>query len=490
MEFSQLYYVFLFLPVFFLLYYLFGKLCGLRGKNVVLLIFSLLFYAWGEPLYVLLMVYSTALDYTCGRMIGRATERGSTRGRKAWLAVSLVGNLGLLAVFKYLDLFIRTLNLLPFLDLPLAGIALPIGISFYTFQTMSYSIDVYRGNVGVQKDVLAFATYVTMFPQLVAGPVVRYATVERELTCRTENLESFAGGLRRFFIGLAKKVLIANTMGSVADALYNPASSAAVAAKLSYLGALGGWVLVLAYSLQIYFDFSGYSDMAIGIGRMMGFRFLENFDYPYISKSITEFWRRWHISMSTFFRDYVYIPLGGNRCSRPRWIFNILVVWFLTGLWHGAEWNFVLWGLYFAVILLIERLFLGRILKKLPVLNHLYAILLIAYGWVIFRCGSVGEIWELTKALFGVYGLQGNGTQPAVTLLSLAGVGVIAAVVFVIALVASTPILPKIRELLSHKPRLARVAAVAGDVALFALFFLSVVELALGSYNPFIYFKF
>ena len=490
MEFSQLYYVFLFLPLFFLTYFAIGRFCGLRGKNIVLLIFSLIFYAWGEPVYVLLMVYSTLLDYFCGRGIGRATRRGSRGGRRLFLALSLVGNLTLLAVFKYLDLFISTLNVLPFVNLPLAGIALPIGISFYTFQTMSYTIDVYRGKVEVQRDFLGFATYVTMFPQLVAGPVVRYATVERELTDRHETLCDFAAGLRRFFIGLAKKVLIANTMGSVVDTLYNPAATAAVAAELSYLGVLGSWTLVLAYTMQIYFDFSGYSDMAIGIGRMMGFRFLENFNYPYIAKSITDFWRRWHISMSTFFRDYVYIPLGGNRCSRARWIFNILVVWFLTGLWHGAQWNFVLWGLYFAVILLLERLLLGKLLARLPVINHIYALFLIAYGWVIFRMGSVGEIWELTRALFGAYGLQGNGAVPAVTLLGQAGVGVIAVLVFCVAIVASTPILPWVTRLVSGKPRTAQVLAVLGDIALFGLFFLSVVELAIGSYNPFIYFKF
>ena len=491
MEFSQLYYVFWFLPCFFLFYYLVGKFGGLRGKNIVLLIFSLLFYAWGEPVYVLLMVYSTVLDYVCGRGIGKAAEAGNTRRKKFFLGVSLVGNLGLLAVFKYLDLFLRTLNLLPFLDLPLAGIALPIGISFYTFQTMSYSIDVYRGKVGVQKNILDFATYVTMFPQLVAGPVVRYATVEKELSCRKETVDDFAEGLRRFFIGLAKKVLIANVMGSIADSLYNPAVSSSVAARLSYLGVIGSWTLVLAYTMQIYFDFSGYSDMAIGIGRMMGFRFLENFDYPYISRSITEFWRRWHISMSTFFRDYVYIPLGGNRCSRARWIFNILVVWFLTGLWHGAEWNFVLWGLYFAVLLLCERLFLGKLLAKLPVFNRVYTLFFIVYGWVIFRAGSVGEIFELTRALFGGYGIQGNGTTPAVTLLAQAGVGTIAILVVLVAIVASTPILPRIKEKLKGKsPYVARIAAVVGDVALLGIFFLSIAELAIGSYNPFIYFKF
>ena len=491
MEFSQLYYVFLFLPLFFLVYFAVARLGGLRGKNLVLLAFSLLFYAWGEPVYVLLMVYSTVLDYCCGLAIDRAAQKGSAGKKRLFLGVSLTGNLLLLAVFKYLDLFISTLNILPFVNLPLAGIALPIGISFYTFQTMSYSIDVYRGRVKAQRNILDFATYVTMFPQLVAGPVVRYATVEVELSSRRETLDDFAAGLRRFLVGLAKKVLIANVMGSIADSLYNPAVSSAVAAKLSYLGVIGAWTLVLAYTMQIYFDFSGYSDMAIGIGRMMGFRFLENFNYPYISRSITEFWRRWHISMSSFFRDYVYIPLGGNRCGRGRWIFNILIVWFLTGLWHGAQWNFVLWGLYFAAILLLEKLVIGKALERLPILNRLYALLLIAYGWVIFRSNSMGEIWELTKALFGAYGLQGNGQSPAVTLLGQAGVGVIAVVVFLVAIVASTPIIPWLKERTQAAPTpVQKTVLIAADVALFALFFLSVVELAIGSYNPFIYFKF
>jgi alginate O-acetyltransferase complex protein AlgI len=490
MEFSQLYYVFLFLPAFFLCYYLFGKLCGLRGKNITLLIFSLIFYAWGEPMYVLLMGYSTVLDYTCGLGIGRAAEKGSKRKKKAWLAVSLIGNLGLLAVFKYLDLFFGTLNILPFVNLPLAHIALPIGISFYTFQTMSYSIDVYLGKVKPQRDIANFATYVTMFPQLVAGPVVRYSTVEAELSCRTETIDDFAMGLRRFIVGLSKKVLIANTMGAVADSLYNPAVPSAVTTEISHLGSLGAWVVIIAYTMQIYFDFSGYSDMAIGIGRMMGFRFLENFNYPYISKSITEFWRRWHISMSTFFRDYVYIPLGGNRCSRLRWFFNIMTVWFLTGLWHGAQWNFVLWGLYFAVILLCERLFLGKLLERLPVFNHLYAIFLIIYGWVIFRCNNIGEILEFTKTMFGAYGWRGDGMNPSVTLLSMADVGTIQIAVFVIAIIASTPILSSLKAFAARNPKRERILSVAADVALLVLFSLSIVELTLGSYNPFIYFKF
>ena len=487
MEFSQLYFTFWFLPLFFICYYLFGKIGGLRGKNVTLLIFSLFFYAWGEPVYVLFMVYSTVLDYVCGRMIEKSRENNNTFKKKLWLAVSLIGNLGLLAIFKYLDFIIETLNFIPKVNLPLAGIMLPIGISFYTFQTMSYSIDVYRGKVKAQHDVLTFATYVTMFPQLIAGPVVRYQTVEAELMNRTENIDNFANGLRRFLIGLAKKVLIANYMAKVADGLFNPlAPSSSVATEISQLGVVGSWVVMLAYTLHIYFDFSGYSDMAIGIGKMMGFKFLENFNYPYISKSITEFWRRWHISMSTFFRDYVYIPLGGSRCSVLKWIRNIAVVWFLTGLWHGAEWNFVLWGIYFAVILLAEKFFLGRILEKLPVINHLYSLVLIVYGWVIFRAGNIGQIGEFTKAMFGSYGLLGNGSSNVLTLLYQAEVGTIAIILFIVGVIASTPILKKIKE----KTQNSKFVGVLGDILLLLVFFLCIAELALGSYNPFIYFKF
>lgn len=487
MEFSQLYFLFLFLPLFFLCYYLVGKTTGNRGKNIVLLIFSLLFYAWGEPVYVLLMVYSTLLDYVCGQMIEKNAKAGRKNRKKAWLAVSLVGNLGLLGVFKYLDFLIETLNLLPSLNLPLANLMLPIGISFYTFQTMSYSIDVYRGEIAAQKNILTFGAYLTMFPQLIAGPVVRYKTVEEELLYRKESMREFADGLRRFVIGLSKKVLIANTMVFVADGLYHPLNpTASVATEVSHLGALGAWVVMLAYTLHIYFDFSGYSDMAIGLGKMMGFHFLENFNYPYISKSITEFWRRWHISMSSFFRDYVYFPLGGSRTSRWKWVRNILVVWFLTGLWHGAEWNFVLWGLYFAAILLLEKLLLGKYLAKLPVLNRVYTLLMIVFGWVIFRAGNLAQIGEFFKTMLGGYGFLGNGTKNAFTLLSQAGLGTVSLCVFLVGVVAATPILPYLKS----KWQNSKAAAILADVAILLLFTLCVAELAIGSYNPFIYFKF
>ncbi|MBE6651021.1 MAG: MBOAT family protein [Ruminococcaceae bacterium] len=487
MVFSELYFVFGFFPLFFLCYYLFGKLFGLRGKNVTLFLFSLFFYAWGEPVYVLLMFYSTILDYTCGRIIEKGHNTENQRLKKTGLIISLVGNLGLLCTFKYLDLFIETLNYIPKVNLPLAEIALPIGISFYTFQTMSYSIDVYYGKVKAQHDIVTFGTYVTMFPQLIAGPVVRYSTVEAELMGRVENIDGFSNGLRRFIVGLGKKVIIANSMASIADGLYNPLNPAASTAhNISELGVIGSWVVIIAYTLHIYFDFSGYSDMAIGMGKMMGFKFLENFNYPYISKSITEFWRRWHISMSTFFRDYVYIPLGGSRCNTLKWIRNILIVWFATGLWHGANWTFVLWGLYFAAILLLEKFVLGKYLKKLPVINNIYALFLIVYGWVIFHMDNMTQIGEFTRTMFGGSGLLGDGKMNVLTLMSQAEIGTVSVAMFVIGAIASTPILGKLKKA-SEK---SAVLPVLGDVALLAMFIICVAELATGSYNPFIYFAF
>nr|MCR5262636.1 MBOAT family protein [Clostridiales bacterium] len=303
MVFSSLHFLFAFLPLFFIVYYSMGKLFGIRGKNVSLFIFSLLFYAWGEPVYVLLMIYSTILDYTCGRMIEAGEKEGDQKKKKAFLAVSMIGNLGLLAIFKYLAMIVGTANTLLGLVIPVPEITLPIGISFYTFQTMSYSLDVYRGKIEAQRDIINFGAYVAMFPQLIAGPIVRYETVAAELNGRTETAEDFAAGARRFIVGLGKKVLIANTMAQTADSLF--------AAAPSSLGSLGAWTAIIAYTFQIFFDFSGYSDMAIGLGRMMGFHYPENFNYPYTADSVTDFWRRWHISMSSFFRDYIYIPMGG-----------------------------------------------------------------------------------------------------------------------------------------------------------------------------------
>lgn len=488
MVFSNLTFLFAFLPLFFLCYFAVGRFFGIKGKNLVLFLFSLVFYAWGEPVYILLMIYSTVLDYICGRMIESGELSQNLRKKKIFLAISLTGNLGLLGVFKYLTMFLSTANTLFSLHIPVPNIILPIGISFYTFQTMSYSIDVYRGKVKAQHNIINFGAYVAMFPQLIAGPVVRYETVERELNYRVESLHDFAEGARRFIVGLGKKTLIANTMAQVADSLFaNPPAE---------LGALGAWVAIIAYTFQIFFDFAGYSDMAIGMGRMMGFRYLENFNYPYIANSITDFWRRWHISMSTFFRDYIYIPLGGNRVSKPRWIFNVFVVWFATGLWHGASWNFVLWGLYFGLLLVLEKEFLLKYLSEHKVLSHFWTMFLVIFGWVIFTQETLSGLWEYTKALFGGYGILGTGATSAVTLLQNADVNTIFLIALFAAVLFSTPVAKrmdkKMYRLYFSRTGGQEVATANAfyDVLLFIVLFLCTIQLALGAYNPFIYFRF
>lgn len=478
MVFSSLTFLFAFLPLFFLCYYSAGHFWGIRGKNFTLFVFSMVFYAWGEPVYVILMIYSSILDFVCGQMIEKYSNAGRPKMKKTWLFVSLIGNLALLGIFKYLGFFLSTVSSLTGWDIAVVNIVLPIGISFYTFQTMSYSIDVYRGEVKAQKDIVNFAAYVVMFPQLIAGPVVRYQTIANELNERSETVNDFAEGARRFICGLAKKTLIANTMAETADLLF--------ASPASELGILGSWTAIIAYTFQIFFDFSGYSDMAIGLGRMMGFRYLENFNFPYIAKSITDFWRRWHISMSTFFRDYVYIPLGGSRVPVGKWIRNILVVWFLTGLWHGSAWNFVLWGLYYGVILMLEKWVLLKLLAKTKVISHIYTLFFIIYGWMIFTRNSVGEIWEYTKAMFGSYGMHGIGEINAVTLLQRAEVNGVFFIVLIAAILFSTPFTEKIKEKMTPRA----IGGYAYDAVILLLFFLSTVQLALGSYNPFIYFRF
>ncbi len=382
MVFSSLTFLQGFLPLCLLTYFISPRRC----KNLVLLIFSLIFYAWGEPIYVSLMIFSTLLDYTCGRLVERARSRGISP--KPPLFTSLIVNIGLLGVFKYSDFLIGCASSLLGTDIPLPNLPLPIGISFYTFQTMSYTIDVYRGEISAQKDFLKFASYVTLFPQLIAGPIVRYQTVAEELENRSVTPDDFAYGIKRFVSGLAKKVLLANNIGL----LWEAASAQGDPTVLT------AWLGAIAYGFQIYFDFSGYSDMAIGLGRMFGFHFLENFNYPFTAKSITDFWRRWHISMGTWFRDYVYIPLGGNRGGLAKQLRNIAIVWALTGFWHGASFNFVLWGIYFGLLLIIEKLFLLRHLKKLSgAMQHIYALFFISFSWPIFGFEkiSAGANWIL-----------------------------------------------------------------------------------------------
>ena len=458
MLFSSIPFLYYFLPVVLLVYALVPK----AGKNAVLLLASLLFYGWGEPKYVLLMLVTIVSFYICGLGIGNAKGSGA---RKMWLTVSVVIGIALLTVFKYADFFIQSFAAVTGLSLPLLKLALPIGISFYTFQCMSYAVDVYRGTAKAQKNIIAFGAYVALFPQLIAGPIVRYVDVARQLENRTTTWEDILAGARRFLLGLGKKILLANQLGLLTET-FRASSEKSV---------LFHWLYAVAFMLHIYFDFSGYSDMAIGLGRIFGFHFIENFNYPYLSASVTEFWRRWHMSLGSWFRDYVYIPLGGNRVSKARWVFNILVVWMLTGLWHGASWNFVLWGLLFAVVLLAEKQIPS--LKKLPsVLRHLYVLLIVMLSFVLFNAETLAQAASDLAGLFGGLPLV---SQEALYCLRSYGV------VLAISVVGATP-LPK--RLAAGIPE--RFMAVLEPLALIALLLLCTAYLVDGSFNPFLYFRF
>lgn len=405
MVFSSLLFLFRFLPAVLIVYYIAPR----PLRNLVLFLFSLIFYAWGEPVYILLMLTSILVSYTGGICIARFQQAGRPGAAKGALIVSSSISLSLLGFFKYADFMIQTVNSFSGAGMDLLHVALPIGISFYTFQTMSYTTDVYRGEAEVQKNLISFGAYVTMFPQLIAGPIVQYKTIAGQLRTRRETLEQFAEGIHRFLIGLGKKVLLANNVGALWDAIQTM--------PCGEIPVLTAWMGLAAFTFQIYFDFSGYSDMAIGLGHLFGFRFLENFNYPYISQSITEFWRRWHISLSTWFREYVYIPLGGNRVGVWRHVRNILVVWLLTGIWHGASWNFVLWGVYYGVLLLMEKFVLDDRLKRLPaVFRHMYCMFFVMLGWNIFAFDDLGAGIGFMKALFGLYG-QGLLNRETVYLL-------------------------------------------------------------------------
>ena len=455
-----------YLPAVLAVYYLAPN----KLKNLVLFVFSLLFYAWGEPVYVGLMIFSTVLDYTCGLTAERF--RG-TRKAKIALLVSVVVNLSLLGVFKYAHFLIATVNSVFGCALPLLGLPLPIGISFYTFQTMSYTIDVYRGDTKAQRNIISFGAYVSLFPQLIAGPIVRYQTIAEQMDRRTHSSDQFSLGVRRFVCGLAKKVLLANNIGL----LWNTISQTD-AANLTVLSA---WLGLIAFSFQIYFDFSGYSDMAIGLGNMFGFSFCENFNYPYISASVTEFWRRWHISMGTWFRDYVYIPLGGNRCGLAVQLRNIAVVWLLTGFWHGASWNYVLWGVYFGALLIAEKFFLLEKLKKAPLVGHVYTVFCILISWVLFSFEDMAKGAAYFKAMFGF----GAGLCNSTALYELASylplLGICA--------VAATPLAARLYRKLNEKCASA-VMTLADASGIACGMLLSTAYLISGSYNPFLYFRF
>ena len=461
MVFSSLLFLFIFLPIFLMIYYVTPR--GLR--NFILFIASLIFYAWGEPVYVLIMIFSTLLDYTVGRVIDR--YRTHKLIPKIALAVSVCGNLGMLGFFKYADFFIENVNNFLGLDINLLKIALPIGISFYTFQTMSYTIDLYREKIRVQKNIISFGAYVAMFPQLIAGPIVTYQTVEKELGERTETIEQFSEGVMRFIEGLAKKVLLANNIGLAWETMK--------AVPEGSLTLVGAWFGIIAFALQLYFDFSGYSDMAIGLGKMMGFKFPENFNYPYLSKSVTEFWRRWHMTLGSWFREYLYIPLGGNRVSKLKFYRNLMIVWFLTGFWHGAGWNFVLWGLFFGVLIIVERMGLLKALEKCPAfISHIYLLFVIMISWVLFSLESGSQIMMYLKAMFGI---GEGGLISTETLYNLSNYGL----TLLIGVVFATPLMNRLKERL--KPWMLYVFYVV-------MLVLSTAYLVDSTFNPFLYFRF
>lgn len=467
MLFSSIPFLFYFLPCVLILYLIAPKCL----KNTVLLLSSLVFYAWGEPRYVIWMLLAITLGYIFGLLIERFKEK--KRISKLFMILSVASSLAMLGYFKYVDFFIGNFNAITGLSVPLLKIALPIGISFYTFQILSYTVDVYRGDVAAQKNPIDLAAYVALFPQLIAGPIVRYSDVAEQLKSRTHSFEKTALGARRFMIGLGKKILIANILGELCDT-FRASDDKSV---------LFFWLYAVAYSLHIYFDFSGYSDMAIGLGKIFGFDFLENFNYPYISASITEFWRRWHMSLGSWFRDYVYIPLGGNRVSRLRHLFNIFVVWMLTGFWHGAAWNFIVWGLFFAVLLMVEKLWLLKYLKKSRVLSHIYVAILIIISFVIFDASSMGQAFSYIGSMFGAGGYPLVSTEFLYYFRSYG-------VVLILGIIGATPLPKKLWNRIAATNIGSNIMTFAEPIALSALLLCCSAYLVDGSYNPFLYFRF
>ena len=466
MVFANLFFLYLFLPVNLILYF---STKNRAFRNAVLIFFSLFFYAWGEPVWVTLLIFSATIDYFHGLIIEK--YRGKT-GAKLALISSLVLNLGLLAIFKYSGFFVENFNFITGLDLPVPAFSLPIGISFYTFQTLSYTIDVYKGNVEPQHNYMKFFMYVSLYTQLVAGPIVRYADVAVEVNNRKENLEDIWSGTARFLVGLTKKVFIANVAGSFAETY--------LAGDLTKQSTAAVWFGILMFSIQIYYDFSGYSDMAIGLGKVFGFHFLENFNYPYIARSATEFWRRWHMSLGQFFRDYVYIPLGGNRKHQ---IFNLFVTWFLTGFWHGASWNFIIWGLWFGVLIIIEKLFLLKWLKKLPVISNVYCLFIAVMGWVMFYFEDMGQMFDCFAVMFGAAGTGFWDVSLELTITNNI-FWIIAAVAFCM------PILPAAKKFVENRPKLQMPAKIAMIPANAVMLIVNTALLVGMSYNPFLYYKF
>lgn len=466
MLFSSIPFLFYFLPIVILLYFAVPN----KFRNAVLLLSSLFFYGWGEPRFLFFMIISIIQGYIFGLLIEK--HKGTKRS-KVFLTASVVLSLGLLGYCKYADFFIENFNVLTGLSVPLLGIALPIGISFYTFQILSYAVDVYRGDVPAQRNFITLAAYIAMFPQLIAGPIVRYSDVAKQLENRTHSFEKASEGIRRFVIGFSKKILLANTLGELV-ATFKASDDKSV---LFY------WLYALAYMLHVYFDFSGYSDMAIGLGKVFGFDFMENFNYPYISGSITEFWRRWHMSLGSWFRDYLYIPMGGNRVSTPRWLFNILVVWMATGFWHGAAWNFVLWGLMFAVLLTIEKLFLMKGLKKLKVLNHIYVLFFVCFSFVLFDSLSISEAAQSMGAMLGAGKLPLISAETLYYLKSYS-------ILLIAGIVGATPLCPALVKKVQKTNWGAVIVNIAEPLVLLTLLVVCTAYLIDGSFNPFLYFRF
>ena len=466
MLFSSIPFLYYFLPSVLILYFISPQ----KLKNTVLMLSSLVFYGWGEPKYVVLMIASIVIGYFSGILIEAFSQK---KVSKVFLGLSVVINLGFLAYFKYADFFIENFNSVTGLSVPLLRIALPIGISFYTFQILSYTIDVYRKDVAAQKNIINLAAYITMFPQLIAGPIVRYSDIAKQLEERTHSFENFSKGIRRFVLGLGKKILVANTLGELCD-IFKASDDKSI---LFY------WLYAVTFGLHVYFDFSGYSDMAIGLGRIFGFRFNENFNYPYISKSATEFWRRWHMSLGTWFRDYVYIPLGGNRVSKPRWFFNIFVVWFLTGFWHGADWNFIIWGLFFAILLIAEKVFLLKYLDKSKVLSRIYTLVAVGISFVIFNATDMNEAFSYIGGMFGAGELPFVSTEFFYYLKSFA-------VTLVIGVIGATPIVKKTVKKIFENSRASKYIWILEPAGLVALLLVMTAYLVDGSFNPFLYFRF
>ncbi|MCM1989814.1 MBOAT family O-acyltransferase [Oceanirhabdus seepicola] len=471
MVFSSLTFLFVFLPVTLFLYFLFPR----KFKNLILLLMSLIFYAWGEPVYILLMIFSSVVDYTHGMLIHKYWD--NKKLKKTFLLSSIIINIGLLSFFKYSDFIIFNINNIFDTSFKLLNLPLPIGISFYTFQTMSYTIDVYRGEAPVQKNFISLAAYVTLFPQLIAGPIVRYQTIADQLNDRKETLDQIGTGIRRFIIGLGKKVLLANNIGY----LWSEISTS----TLTDIPVITAWLGIIAFGLQIYFDFSGYSDMAIGLGKIFGFDFCENFNYPYISKSISEFWRRWHMSLGTWFKDYVYIPLGGNRSGTFKTIRNLIIVWFLTGLWHGASWNFVLWGIYFGFFIALERFLLKDILQTIsPLLSHIYVLLILVIGWVLFYFEDMSQVVIYIKSMFALNNNSFMDNESVYYFFNNI-------IILIISILAATPIFKKLHDYLMKRSKLNTLYEnVVVNFNCFLVMFLSTAYLVDASYNPFLYFRF